>query len=54
VRSRAGSDAPRIDVVVGVDPSLSTAESHAIADAIERRLRERFGSEEVTVHVEPG
>jgi cation diffusion facilitator family transporter len=54
VRSRAGSDAPRIDVVVCVDPSLSTAESHAIADAIERSLRERFGSEDVTVHVEPG
>jgi cation diffusion facilitator family transporter len=53
VRSRAGSDSPRIDVVVGVDPSLSTAESHTIADSIERSLRERFGSEEVTVHVEP-
>jgi cation diffusion facilitator family transporter len=53
VRSRAGGDSPRIDVVVGVDPSLSTAESHTIADSIERSLRERFGSEEVTVHVEP-
>lgn len=54
VRSRAGADsAPRIDVVIGVDPGLSTVESHAIADAVERHLRERFGSEEVTVHVEP-
>jgi len=54
VRSRAGSDsAPRIDVAIGVDPRLSTVESHAIADSVERRLREHFGSEEVTVHVEP-
>ncbi len=53
VRSRAGDGAPRIDVVVAVDPSLSTEESHRIADAIEHVLRRRFASEEVTVHVEP-
>jgi cation diffusion facilitator family transporter len=53
VRSRAGAGAPRIDVVVSVDRGLSTQESHAIADAIERSLRSRFQSEEVTVHVEP-
>ena len=53
VRSRAGSSAPRIDVVVSVDRKLSTQESHGIADAIERALRTRFASEEVTVHVEP-
>lgn len=53
VRSRAGTNAPRIDVVVRVDPGLSTTESHAIADAIERTLCRRFGSDEVTVHVEP-
>jgi cation diffusion facilitator family transporter len=53
VRSRAGAEAPRIDVVVSVDRQLSTEESHAIADAIERALRHRFASEEVTVHVEP-
>jgi cation diffusion facilitator family transporter len=53
VRSRAGSGSPRIDVVVSVAGSLSTAESHEIADAIERELRRRFDSEDVTVHVEP-
>ena len=52
-RSRAGADAPRIDVVVGVDRGLSTAESHAIADSVELALRQRFGSDQVTVHVEP-
>lgn len=53
VRSRAGGAAPRIDVVVSVDGDLSTQESHQIADAIERVLRRRFASEDVTVHVEP-
>jgi len=52
-RSRAGAGAPRIDVVVTVDRKLSTEQSHAIADAIERELRHRFASEDVTVHVEP-
>jgi cation diffusion facilitator family transporter len=53
LRSRAGSGAARIDVVVSVDRRLSTAESHEIADAIEHTLGARFGAEEVSVHVEP-
>ena len=53
VRSRAGPGAARIDVVVSGDPGLSTAESHAIADTIERTLAEQFGAGEVTVHIEP-
>ena len=53
VRSRTGASSPRIDVVVAVEGSLSTAESHAIADAIEHELRRRFDSEDVTVHIEP-
>ncbi len=54
VRSLGAGAAVRMDVVVGVDPGLSTAESHAIADAVEQRLRERLGACDVTVHVEPG
>jgi divalent metal cation (Fe/Co/Zn/Cd) transporter len=42
-----------MDVVVAVDAQLSTHESHAIADAVEQRLRQRFSSADVTVHVEP-
>jgi cation diffusion facilitator family transporter len=53
VRSRAGAGSPRIDVVVSVDRALSTEDSHRIADEIERALRHRFDSEEVTVHIEP-
>jgi len=36
-----------------VDSHLSTAASHDIADEIERTLRERFSTPDVTVHVEP-
>ncbi len=54
VRSLGAGAAIRMDVVVGVDPGLSTADSHAIADAVEQRLRERLGACDVTVHVEPG
>jgi cation diffusion facilitator family transporter len=53
IRSRAGSSGPAIDLVVSVDPKLSTADSHAIADEIERVLSERFAARDVTVHVEP-
>jgi cation diffusion facilitator family transporter len=53
VRSRAGSSGPAIDVVVSVDPKLSTVDSHAIADEIERALSERFSARDVTVHIEP-
>lgn len=53
VRSRAGGSGPAIDLIVSVDPQLSTAESHAIADEIERVLGERFAARDVTVHIEP-
>lgn len=53
VRSQHAGGSPRIDVVVSVDPRLGVEESHAIADAIERTLYERFGARDVTVHVEP-
>jgi len=53
VQSRTGADGPRIDVVISVAPELATRDAHAIADAIERVVREQFGAEEVSVHVEP-
>ncbi len=53
IRSRAGSTGPAIDLVVTVDPKLSTADSHAIADEIERVLSERFFARDVTVHIDP-
>ena len=54
VRSQSAGTGCRIDLTVTVDPDLSTRDAHAIADAIEERLRDRFQSGDVTVHVEPG
>lgn len=53
VRSRGRGSEGRMDVVVTVDPGLSTEDSHRIADEVERALAERFASSDITVHVEP-
>jgi len=53
IRSREGGSGPAIDLVVSVDPDLSTADSHAIADEIERVISEAFSVNDVTVHIEP-
>ena len=53
VRSREGGSGPAIDLVVTVDRNLSTADSHAIADEIERVISEKFSVDDVTVHIEP-
>jgi cation diffusion facilitator family transporter len=53
VRSLATSGGARIDVTLSVDGRLSTVESHAIADRVERALVEHFAAADVTVHVEP-
>lgn len=53
IRSRQGGSGPTIDLTVSVDPNLSTAESHAIADEIERVISEKFSVNDVTVHIEP-
>ena len=53
VRSRGRGRDGRVEVVVTVDPALSTSDSHRIADEVERVLEERFEAADVTVHVEP-
>ena len=53
VRSREGGSGPAIELVVSVDPNLSTADSHAIADEIERVIGVKFSVNDVTVHIEP-
>lgn len=53
VRSRwIGSD-KAIDIVISVEPKLSTDESHKIATEIEALIEDRFGVEDVSIHVEP-
>lgn len=53
VRSRSGGAGRIVDMIVAVEPGLSTTQSHAIADDLEKRLKGRFGIDDVTVHVEP-
>ena len=53
VRSRAGGTGPAVELVVSVDRNLSTADSHAIADEIERVIVEKLSVNDVTVHIEP-
>jgi cation diffusion facilitator family transporter len=41
------------EVTIAVDPAANVADAHAIADAVEERLKKDLELEEVTVHVEP-
>lgn len=53
VRSRwIGSDSA-VDMIILVDPYLTTVESHVIADQIELALEEQFDVKDVTIHIEP-
>jgi len=53
IRSRWVGSNPAIDMVISVQPNLSTAEAHEIADAIERLLEERFHARDISIHIEP-
>jgi cation diffusion facilitator family transporter len=53
VRSRTSSKGRAADVIVTVDPNLSTIDSHLIADEIENVLADKFNIEDVLVHIEP-
>lgn len=41
------------EVTIAVDPNANVADAHAIADAVEERLKKDLELEEVMVHVEP-
>jgi divalent metal cation (Fe/Co/Zn/Cd) transporter len=53
VRSRWVGATPSVDVVIAVDPQLSTVEAHAIADTIEALLKQQYAIEDATMHSEP-
>jgi cation diffusion facilitator family transporter len=54
VRSRKTSSGLLfVEVTIGVAAATSVADAHAIADAVEARIRQTLGAAEVTVHVEP-
>jgi cation diffusion facilitator family transporter len=54
IRSRGGNAGVRYaEVTIAVDPNANVAAAHAIADAVEEKLKKELELEEVTVHVEP-
>jgi cation diffusion facilitator family transporter len=56
IRSRGGNAGGGVryaEVTIAVDSSANVADAHAIADAVEERLKKDLELEEVTVHVEP-
>jgi divalent metal cation (Fe/Co/Zn/Cd) transporter len=40
-------------MVIAVDPTLSTQESHNIANQIESLIEAQFDTSDITIHVEP-
>jgi len=53
LRSRNIGQETFADVVVTVRANMSTEESHKVADLIEEKLYEKFGIDDVVIHVEP-
>lgn len=53
VRSRWIGAEKSIDLVISVDPDLSTDKSHYIATTVELLVEERFGVSDISIHVEP-
>lgn len=53
VRSRWVGSHPAIDMIISVEPNLSTTEAHGIADMIEKLLEERFQARDISIHIEP-
>lgn len=53
IRSRwIGAD-KSVDLVILVDPELSTDESHNIATRVEKSIEKNFGVYDISIHVEP-
>jgi len=53
IRSRWIGKTRAIDLVISVDSTLSTEESHTIADTIESLIEKHFGKTDISIHVEP-
>jgi cation diffusion facilitator family transporter len=54
IRSRGGNAGVRYaEVTIAVDRGVNVAAAHAIADAVEERLKQELEIREVMVHVEP-
>jgi cation diffusion facilitator family transporter len=53
IRSRRIGKDCAVDLVISVDPNLSTEQAHEITDSIEAMLEQKFGVKDASIHVEP-
>ena len=53
VRSRWIGMEKAVDIIISVDPDLSTDDSHNIATKIELLIEDKFGKTDTSIHVEP-
>jgi cation diffusion facilitator family transporter len=53
IRSRWIGKTCAVDLVISVDPTLSTEASHYITDKIESIIEKRFDTSDISIHVEP-
>ncbi len=53
IKSRSSSGIVFAELTIGVTGSLAVDRAHAIADAVEARLKRELGLDEVVVHIEP-
>ena len=53
IRSRAASGSAFAELTIGVAGALSVNQAHAIADAVEERLKGALQLDQVVVHIEP-
>ena len=53
IRSRWIGKNCAVDLVITVNPKLTTKESHHIADEIEKLIEHQYGAKDISIHVEP-
>jgi cation diffusion facilitator family transporter len=53
IRSRWVGSRPMIDIIISVDPGLSTTDAHQITNQIEKALMRKFQTRDISIHVEP-
>lgn len=53
LKARVNGNNTLVDATIGVDETMSVAESHAITEEIERRILDRYEISYVHIHIEP-
>ena len=53
VRSRWIGSEKSVDLVISVDPEISTTDSHNIATNVEAVIAQKYGVSDISIHVEP-